>query len=136
MPLWPVIVVAVALLVVWSLVPGIRHGRYRRGIRKRSSAHAEWAAEFLTRMPLVEQVLGIFCDALLFQRQYRFHFRPEDRVANVYHGTTGPVADKMQLETLALKLRAVFGVYLGSVLNENTTLRDIVALVVAQELER
>ncbi len=85
-------------------------------------------------MPLVEQVLGIFCDAFLFNGRYRFHFRPEDRVYDLYHGTTGPVADQMQLENLALKLRDAFGVDLGSVLNESTTLRDIVTLVVAQEM--
>ena len=79
-------------------------------------------------MPTVEQVLTIFCDAFLFDRRFRFHFRSDDRVLDVYKGTTGPLADEMQLENLAMKLDESFGVDIADSFNENTTLRDIVAV--------
>ena len=78
MPLWPIIAVAIVLFVAWTIVPSVKHWRYRRMIRERTTAEAEWAAGFPGAMPTVEQVLTIFCDAFLFDRRYRFHFRPDD----------------------------------------------------------
>jgi hypothetical protein len=131
MLLWPVIAVACVLFIAWTLIPGVRHWRYRRAIRERSAARAAWEAEFRDAMPKVEQVLTIFCDAFLFDRRHCFCFRPDDRVMDVYKGTTGPVADEMQLEELGVQLERGFGVKLAESFGENTTLRDIVALAVA-----
>jgi hypothetical protein len=129
MPLWPIIAAAVILLIAWTLIPGMKHWRYRRAIRERTLATAAWEAEFPNAMPTVKQVLTIFCDAFLFNERHRFHFRPDDKVADVYKGTTGPVADEMQVERLGMALRQSFGVKLADSFNVNTTLRDIVALV-------
>lgn len=138
MPLWPIVVGACILLVFWTIIPGVRHWRYRRAIRDRLPAESQWAAEFPSAMPTVEQVLTIFSDAFLLNRRYRFHFRPEDTVADVYKGTTGPIADEMQLETLVRDIDESFGVDLVDSFTENTTLRDIVVLVVesSRKVER
>lgn len=129
MPLWPIIVVAVTLFVVWSVIPGVKHRQYRRSIRERTPAQTEWASEFPSAMPTVEQVLVVFCDAFLLNGRYRFHLRPDDKVIDVYKGTTGPVADEMQLERLVIGIDESFGLDLANVCNESLTLRDIVALV-------
>jgi hypothetical protein len=131
MPLWPIIAVACVLFIAWTLIPGIKHWRYRRAIRERSPVRAAWETEFRDAMTTVEQVLTIFCDAFLFDRQHCYRFRPEDRVVDVYKGTTGPIADEMQLEQLSVQLDRRCGVRLTESFGENTTLRDIVALAVA-----
>jgi hypothetical protein len=128
MPVWPIIVVTVFLFIVLTLIPGVKHWRYRKSIHKRIPATAEWEAEFSSAMPTVENLLTIFCDAFLFDTRYRFHFRPDDCIADVYKGTTGPVADEMQFVRLAMKIRQSFGVDITSGFHQNTTLRDIVAV--------
>jgi hypothetical protein len=50
-------------------------------------------------------------------------------VADVYRGTTGPVADELQFERLGIDIEKVFDVDLVDSFNEDTTLRDIVAVV-------
>jgi hypothetical protein len=118
MSLWLVIILAAILFVPWSLIPGIRHRRYRRAIRDRIPAQTQWAAEFPDATSTVEEVLTIFCDVFLFDRRYRFHFRPGDKVAEVYQGTTGPVADELQMERLTWEIRKSFGVDLAGSYNQ------------------
>ncbi len=72
-------------------------------------------------MPTVEQVLTIFCDAFLFDKRHRFHFRPEDRITDIYKGTTGPIADELQTERFAMRLEQAFGVRLTERFSEHTT---------------
>jgi hypothetical protein len=90
---------------------------------------------FPNDMPAVESVLTIFCDAFLFREKYRFHFRPTDVVSHIYKNTTGPYADELQLENLAMELENSFGVDLIEIYSLNTTLRDIVELVCRGEKE-
>jgi hypothetical protein len=130
MPLTPIIVVAIILLVVWTLIPGAKHWRYRCTIYKRTSTVAEWTEAFPNDMPTVDGILAIFCDAFMFKRRYSFSFRPEDVVMHVYRHTTGPIADEMQLERLTMDIRESFGVDLADTFDQNATLRDIVQLVI------
>jgi hypothetical protein len=132
MPLWPVIIGAVVLFIACSLIPGIRHRRFRRSIYQRPSAQAEWAETFPDAAPVVEQVLKIFCNAFLFNERYRFHFRPGDQILDVYKGTTGPVADSLEMEILAFYLADAFGVDFLAHFTQSTTLRDVVALAVGK----
>ena len=99
-------------------------------IHERPSAESDWAREFPGKLPTVEAVLTIFCAAFLFNKRYRFQFCPNDKVIDIYNGTTGPVADELQLEELAMGLEESFGVDLLANFNESTTLRDIVELVI------
>jgi hypothetical protein len=136
MPLEPFLIVLAVVFMLWtawSFVHKRRQRRYRRGIYHRESAVSQWRAEFPGSMPTVERVLELFCDAFLFHRRYRFHFRPDDMIREVYAQTTGPVADEMQMETLLVDLDKEFGVDLdpAEILGENGTLADLVAAVIA-----
>ena len=58
----------------------------------------------------------------------KFQFRPDDQVMDIYKGTTGPISDEMQLETLTMDFDEAFGVDLLDTLDETTTLGDLVSL--------
>jgi hypothetical protein len=130
MPLWPVIIGAAVLLIVWTVIPGVKHWQYRRSIREQPSAEADWAKEFPGKLPTVEKVLAIFCNAFLFDKRHLFQFRPSDKLIDVYKGTTGPVADELQMFELPTGLEKSFGVDMRANFDENMTARDVVALAI------
>lgn len=136
MSLTLIVAVGASILgLCWCVIPGIRHWRYRRTIYARPSSEGAWRAVFPQHLSVVEQVLALFCDAFLFRRQYAFRFQPEDVVMQVHRNTTGPVADEMQLESLQSDLHDSFRVDLASRFHENTTLRDVVEMVLSSPKE-
>jgi hypothetical protein len=131
MPLWIILIGAAAIFLVWSLGPLLKHDRYRRTIRERGSVRAAWETMYPAAMPTVECVLSLLCDAFLFKRRYCFHFHPDDRLLDVYKGTTGPIADALQIERLTMDLRRTSGVDILTIVCENTVLREIVDTVLS-----
>lgn len=136
MSLIPIVVTVAALLgLCWCVIPGIKHWRYRRTICARPSSEDAWRELFPEQLPVVEQVLAIFCDAFLFRRQYVFRFLPEDVVMHIYRNTTGPIADMMQVQVFLVGLCDSFHLDLWDRFHENTTLRDVVAMVLKSPKE-
>jgi hypothetical protein len=132
MPFWPVIAGSIILFIAWSLIPGVRHWRFRRSICQRRSAQSQWANAFPNAASTVEQVLMILCEVFEFNARYRYHFHPDDKVLDIYKGTTGPISDSLEMERLALELEKSFGVDVVPSFSANATLHDIVAAVLAK----
>jgi hypothetical protein len=114
---------------VWSLIAGVRHRRFRRDIYSRPDGSGRWRSEFPNDTPVVDRILTIFCDAFLLNERYKYNLVPDDVVTFVYRNTTGPIADEMQMETLAIEVEKAFGVDLTDDWHESTTLRDVVRTV-------
>ena len=128
MPWQAILVLTLVLLVFWTIIPGFRHRRYLRAIRNRNSGEPLWLEQFGESRDVVERTLVIFCNAFLLKSAMRFQFRPDDRVMDIYKGTTGPVADEMQLERLTMDIEEEFGVDVLDTFDETTTLADLVSL--------
>jgi hypothetical protein len=130
MPQTPVIIIGFILIVVAVFcLKEAKRWRYRRMIYMRTSRTDDWMEAFPNDMASVKRLLEMFSDAFMFNRRYIFHFRPDDVVMHVYKNTTGPVADEMQLERLGMGVQKSFGVDIMDILDNDTTLRDIVHLV-------
>ena len=86
-------------------------------------------------MPTVDRILTIFCEALLLNHRYRFHLEPDDVVAFLYRNTTGPIADEMQMETLAVAVKEAFGVDLTDEWDSGTTLGDLVRTILEKTIQ-
>jgi hypothetical protein len=124
--LFVVIMVVAVPLIAWGLVSELYHFRFKQSLYSRRDATSDWEARFPDAMPVVDQVLTVFCEAFLLKDHYKSHLRTDDRVLAVYRNTTGPVADEMQIEALSMRLDDRFGFDLAEILNEETTLADLV----------
>ncbi|HYW78469.1 MAG TPA: hypothetical protein VE890_02795 [Thermoguttaceae bacterium] len=100
-----------------------------RSLADVSSFEHDWQSRYPNAMPVVDRVLTIFCEAFLLNDHHKYRLRTDDRVVEIYRTTTGPIADEMQFETLVMTFDGTFGIDLAEHLSEQTTLADLVDMV-------
>lgn len=133
MPLkWFLIFLAVFVtpLYLYQFIHCRRHRRFRRDLAARGNAREIWQARFPDAMPQADKVLTLFADAFLLNQDEKEALRPDDAVMDIYKGTTGPIADSLELETFSMEIEKEFGLDLTEWFDESTTLGEIVERVV------
>ena len=129
-PMLVVVVLAAGGLIAWGAVKAIGQRSWQSVLKAREEATPAWSARFPEAMPVVDQILAAICEAFLLEPTHQHRLLPEDRVVEIYRQTTGPIADDMQLETMAAQFLTEFGIDVTTMLNESTTLAELVDLVV------
>lgn len=133
MPLkWFLIFLAVfaATGYLYQFIHCRRHRRFRHDLATRGNAREIWQARFPGAMAHVDKALTLFADAFLLNERVKESLRPDDVVMDIYKGTTGPIADSLELETFSMEIEKEFGLDLTEWFDESTTLGEIVERVV------
>jgi propanediol dehydratase small subunit len=124
-----ILVVAVVVVLVWSLLFG---GRLPRPYFHRSCQGKGWRRAFpRASKHEIRAFLDTFVDAFAFERREKLKLSPGDRILDIYRALYPSkwMADSLEVETLASDLEAKYRVTLGSVWSESLTLGELFAHV-------
>jgi len=118
---------SVAWLIAWLI-----ERRRLRPYWSRACTGGHWRGHFpRASKSEIRQFLDVFTGAFGFSRSRRLHFRPEDRVIDIYRILYPPkwtLADSMELESFAEDFRKTYGIDLVPLWREDITLADLFAL--------
>lgn len=137
-PSWVLILATLLMLSTtywaWLLVKSSQRRRFLREIQSRPDHFARWRAEFPNDMTTIDQILTVFCDAFMFDQEYKYHLAPEDNVAVFYRKTTGPIGDEFQYEELILGIERAFELQIMECAwDENLSLGEIARTVLESQ---
>jgi propanediol dehydratase small subunit len=122
-------VMMLAVVIAAGVWAEVQTMRALRPYWRRPCTGIRWCRRFPeTPKREIREFLDMFIKAFGFQHRQRLCFRPEDRVMDVYHAIYPPgsaIVDGMELESLCLSLRKLYGVDVAESWREDITLGEL-----------